>query len=88
MVLCWINLFQRDKFILMNTKLSAIIRTRRKELGVDQKTLGRISGVSTHALSDLESGKGNPTLSTLLRILDALGLELHATAKSPGGDYA
>lgn len=76
------------KFIIMNTKLPEIIRTRRKELGVDQKTLARISGVSTHALSDLESGKGNPTLATLLRILDPLGLELHTKLKSLGENHA
>jgi predicted transcriptional regulator len=60
----------------MNNDIHLLLRSRRQILGVDQKTLAQVAGVSVHALSDLESGKGNPTLSTLQRVLEALGLTL------------
>lgn len=65
----------------MNTSLSNTIRDRRQLLRVDQKTLAQLAGISVHALSDLESGKGNPTLSTLQQVLNALGLTLQVTVK-------
>ena len=61
-----------------------MIRTRRLLLGVDQKTLAQLAGISVHALSDLESGKSNPTLSTLQQVLDALGLTLQVATQEAG----
>ncbi len=52
-------------------------------MGIDQKTLAELAGISVHALSDLESGKGNPTLSTLRRVLNTLGLTLQVTIREP-----
>ncbi len=52
------------------------IRKRRSMLGIDQTDLSEISGVAVHTLSNIEAGKGNPTVATLRRILDALGMEL------------
>lgn len=61
----------------MNTEApGARIRARRRELGLSQRALAEITGVSLHTLSDVESGKGNPTLAILTRILKPLGLEL------------
>jgi y4mF family transcriptional regulator len=67
----------------MNKDISQIIRERRKFLSVDQKSLARIAGISVHALSDLETGKGNPTLATVLQVMKALGVTLTPTIKSP-----
>ena len=52
------------------------MRERRKSLGIDQKALSAISGISVHTLSDIESGRGNPTVSILNSLLDSLGMEL------------
>jgi len=61
----------------MNTEqVGQAIRGRRRSLGIDQKALSAISGISVHTLSDIESGKGNPTVSILNRLLDSLGMEL------------
>lgn len=61
----------------MNIKsIGNIIRQRRKTLGVDQQTLAEIAGTSVHTISDIESGKGNPTLEVLNKTLRVLGLEL------------
>jgi y4mF family transcriptional regulator len=64
--------------------LGQAIRIRRKELGVDQRTLSELSGVSVHTISDIESGKGNPTLSTVEDLLNVLGLELTLQARKTG----
>ena len=62
----------------MNAKeIGKCIKSRRALLGVDQKSLSEICGVSVHALSDIESGKGNPTIKSLERILCALGMGIY-----------
>jgi len=53
-----------------------VIRSRRRELGISQHTLAEIAGVSLHTLSDIESGKANPTLATVAQLLEPLGFEL------------
>ena len=58
------------------TPIGERIRERRKALGVSQRDLSELAGVSLHTLSDIESGKGNPTLATLEAILAPLGMVL------------
>lgn len=66
----------------MNVSMTGqVVRERRTLLGIDQRDLSRISGVSIHTISDIEAGKGNPTITTLAQILDALGMELHVQVK-------
>lgn len=61
----------------MNSQeIGSFIRERRQFLGVDQRSLGELAGVAVHTLSDIESGKGNPTVAVLNKILDVLGMEL------------
>ena len=52
------------------------IRDRRKQLGVNQQTLSELAGVGINTLLAIERGEGNPQLSTLIAILDTLGLQL------------
>lgn len=65
------------------TDLSAIIKNRRKSAGISQRDLSELSGVAIHTISDLESGKGNPTLEVILRICDLLGLEIVILPRRP-----
>lgn len=44
-----------------------------------------MSGVSLHTLHNLESGKGNPTLEVIGKVLEVLGLELMVRARLPDG---
>lgn len=53
-----------------------MIKARREALQVTQETLAELSGVGLRTLKQLESGKGNPTLLTVQKIADVLGLEL------------
>jgi predicted transcriptional regulator len=69
-------------FILMNLKeIGLILKQRRKELALDQRNLARLSGVSVHSLSDIEVGKGNPTLESLSKIMKVMGFEICVKVK-------
>ena len=57
------------------------IRERRKKLGVNQQTLADLAGVAVNTLVAIERGEGNPQLSTLLTILDTLGLQADINIK-------
>ncbi len=60
------------------------IRSRRLTLGLKQQALAEIAGLSVHGLSNIESGKGNPTLAVLNQLADALGLDLCLDVCRPG----
>lgn len=56
--------------------LSEVIKTRRLKLNLTQVDLAEMSGVSLATVKDIERGKGNPSIRTVERLLDVLGLEL------------
>lgn len=57
------------------------LKKRRETLNVTQEQLAEISGVGLRTLKQFESGKGNPTLQTLYKLADALGLKLKLEVK-------
>ena len=57
------------------------IKQRRKTLDINQKELADLANVNLRTLKGLESGKSNPTIKTLMLILDVLGLELEIRTK-------
>lgn len=69
-----------------STEVGKAIRARRRTLNLDQKALAEIAGVSVHSLSDIESGKGNPTLDALNQLAAALGLEVILQVRKPQVD--
>ena len=52
------------------------LKKRRESLMVTQETLSELSEVSLRTIKQFESGKGNPTLRTLEKLFDVLGLQL------------
>ena len=52
------------------------IKDRREALQVTQERLAELSNVGLRTLKQFESGKGNPTLLTLQKISDVLGMEI------------
>lgn len=54
---------------------------RRKALGINQSTLAALAGVGLNTLVAIERGEGNPTLSTLITLLDTMGLQINITLK-------
>ena len=67
-------------------EIGTTIRERRKHLGVNQQTLADLAGVGINTLVAIERGEGNPQLSTLLTILDVLGMQIDIHIKTL--DYA
>ena len=64
------------------SELIKIIKERREALHVTQKGLAELSGVGLRTLKQFESGKGNPTLSTLHKLSDVLGMEISLKIKN------
>jgi len=56
--------------------LTKTVKERREMLQVTQETLAELSGVGLRTLKQFESGKGNPTLQTLQKLADVLGMEV------------
>lgn len=56
--------------------IAGIIKGRRSLLGLTQQDLADYTGLSVRIIKSVESGKGNPSLSTLGKIAEILGLEI------------
>jgi len=61
---------------MCQNNLIKIIKERREMLQVTQETVAELSGVGLRTLKQFESGKGNPTLQSLQKLVDVLGLEV------------
>ena len=57
-------------------ELIKVLKDRREALKVTQEHLAELSGVGLRTLKSIESGKGNPTIATVTKLADVLGLEL------------
>ena len=57
-------------------EIGAAIKERRALLGISQQDLSDYSGVGISTVKDLERGVGNPSIETLRKILDVVGLEM------------
>ncbi|CAM3935109.1 helix-turn-helix domain-containing protein [Arcobacter cloacae] len=58
-------------------KIGRIIKKRRKELNLELKDLQDYSGINYASISDIENGKANPTIKTLEKLLDVLGMQIN-----------
>jgi len=63
-------------------ELIKTIKERRQVMQVTQETLAELSGVGLRTLKQFESGKGNPTLLTIQKLADVLGMELYLKIKN------
>ncbi|MBL7750865.1 MAG: helix-turn-helix transcriptional regulator [Chitinophagaceae bacterium] len=62
-------------------EMGNLIKKRRELLGLLQPDLAVISGISTRTIQLVELGKANPSLDTLIKITDPLGLTLQLELK-------
>ena len=60
----------------MDKNIGTIIKERRAQLGISQQDLAEFSGVGIATVKDIERGVANPSLITLQKLLDVLGLEM------------
>lgn len=61
--------------------IGAIIKERRALLGISQQDLSDYSGVGISTVKDFERGVGNPSLLTLQKMMDVVGLEINFQVK-------
>lgn len=59
----------------------SIIKERRSLLGLTQQDLADYTGLSLRIIKSIESGKGNPSIGTLTKITEVLGLEIELKVK-------
>jgi HTH-type transcriptional regulator / antitoxin HipB len=62
-------------------ELSLLIRNQRKKLKLSQAEVGELVGLKQKTISAIENAPENVTLSTVFRILSALGLEIKMATK-------
>ena len=56
--------------------LAEVIKSRRKTLAISQQDLAEMAGVGLATIKDIERGKGNPSMGTVSRIMEVLGMEI------------
>ena len=56
--------------------LAEVIKSRRKTLAISQQDLAEMAVVGLATIKDIERGKGNPSMGTVSRIMEVLGMEI------------
>lgn len=56
--------------------LFEVIKCRRKTLSLTQEDLAEMAGLSLATIKDIERGKANPSIATVSKILEVLGMEI------------
>ncbi len=62
-------------------ELIKTLKERREALKVTQEHLAELSGVGLRTLKAFESGKGNPTIDTLNKLAEVLGLQINLSVR-------
>lgn len=62
--------------MLQPATIGRAVRAHREAAGLSRQALSELAGVGTTALYDVEHGKETVQLRTLLRLLDALNIDL------------
>ena len=58
------------------TEIGINIHDRRIFLNLKQEDLAEIAGVAIKTIYAIESGKANPSVKTLMKLLNVLGMEI------------
>lgn len=61
--------------------LAKILKERRTFLHISQEDLAEMAGVGLATIKDIERGKANPSMLTVSKILDVLGMELFCSVR-------
>ena len=62
-----------------------MVKERRGILGISQLDLAEMAGVSLATVKDIERGAGNPSMKTVKRILEVLGMEMEFHIRKVNG---
>ena len=73
----FLNFAQKVQYnTLLDMKIQEVMKLQRKALGITQQDLADMSEIAISTIKKIESGKGNPSLSTVEKIMDILGMEV------------
>jgi DNA-binding XRE family transcriptional regulator len=61
---------------LLGMKIQEVMKLQRKALRITQQDLADMSEIAISTIKKIESGKGTPSLSTVEKIMDILGMEV------------
>lgn len=61
---------------MTHQEIVSALRSRRKALGITLAELSERVDIRSTTICDIENGKRNPSITTLLRLTDALGLSI------------
>ena len=62
-------------------EIGYIIQKRRDFLSIKQEDLSEMTGITSKTIYLIENGKGNPSVDTLNKLLNVLGLEISINIK-------
>jgi transcriptional regulator with XRE-family HTH domain len=65
-------------------QIGVSIRKRRDVLKITQDQLSMLSGVAVRTIRELEQGSGNPSLETVDKLFNELGLEIKVGVQNKG----
>ena len=80
------TIFAVKSEIYYTMKCGNLIKQRRAVLGLTQQDLSDYTGLSLRIIKSIEADKGNPSMSTLEKISDVLGLEIVIKVKGTSID--
>lgn len=66
----------QQKYNIMSMSVQEVMKERRKKLGITQQDLAEMAEVGISTIKQIESGKGNPSLGTVEKIMEVLGMEI------------
>lgn len=67
----------------MRVQFASLCRETRLMLDITQRELGDAAGISRSLIAAIEAGQANPSLEVVMRIGDALGLNLQLVGRPP-----
>lgn len=56
--------------------IQEVMKDQRKKLGITQQDLAEMAEIGITTIKQIEAGKGNPSLSTVEKIMEVLGMEI------------
>lgn len=65
-------------------EIGQLIQQRRVGLSLKQEDLAEMTGITTKTIYSIENGKGNPSISSLSKLFEVLGLEMMVQVKIVG----
>lgn len=66
----------RESIVYQTMELKDLMKERREVLSLTQQDLAEMAQVGVATVKDIERGQGNPSLNTIKKILDVLGIEI------------